>query len=466
MLAHLGLDRYCVTTHTTETSCMATDSGAQTSTNYRFQYLYTGLLAMQMYNKKSDFIRLVCEYDDDIVAEDKTGALTAYQITRSDTINSIPQAKVVHSMKHFLQLCKDKNRRFIKFCLLSNQKISDIAEKTNEMKFLNEEQITRYSTKLSIDINEMHRDCLGKIAFMVIQDSLGLEYLIEKEIIAFDRNLTPEKIDCIKEKLINLVQRCSRASYKEDSHYYTCVDENSSKEFKKANSTITPDDISELVDGCSHVSIPPSETRLTYETQLKEHDDGLILQCINEAEETDENIALTALFLERLGRDMKIYNSNRLLDFLKKSIYDNKKIDHLSLYLDIIKRMLHTSVTVENSHEFQFFVKENMKQKLLDIITSPDEKYDRSKLDAFQIIEDYDIIRAKDRNEMYIQSLLNCVQNCDNKEFERTQGYLVNRIPYNTQNVALIRKGLIQIKKSNDVKEIQNRCNSLLEYYK
>jgi hypothetical protein len=414
-----------------------------------------------------DFIRLVCEHDDDIVAEDKTGALTAYQITRSDTINSIPQAKVVHSMKHFLQLCKDKNRRFIKFCLLSNQKISDIVEKTNEMKFLNEEQITRYSTKLSIDINEMHHDCLGKIALMVIKDSLGLEYLIVKEIIAFDRNLTPEKIDCIKEKLINLVELCSRTSYKEDSFYYTCVDENSSKEFKKANSTITPNDISELVDDCSHVSISTSETTLTSKTQLKEHDDELILQCINEAEETDENIALTALiFLERLGRDMKIYNSNRLLDFLKKSIYDNKKIGHLSIYLDIIKRMLRTSVTVENSHEFQFFVKENMKQKLLEIITSPDEKYDRSKLDAFQIIEDYDIIPAKDRNEIYIQSLLNCVQNCDNKEFERTQGYLVNRIAHSTQNVAFIRKGLIQIKKSNDVKEIQNRCNSLLEYYK
>lgn len=66
---------------------MATDSGAGTSTNYRFQYLYTGLLAMQMYNKNNKFVSLVCEHDDDIVAENQTGALTAYQITRSDIIN-------------------------------------------------------------------------------------------------------------------------------------------------------------------------------------------------------------------------------------------------------------------------------------------------------------------------------------------------------------------------------------------
>ena len=232
---------------------------------------------------------------------------------------------MIHSIKHFLELCKDENRNFINFCLLSNQKISDIATKTNDMKYLNEEQIRRYSTNLGIDINERSRDCLSKIAFMVIHDSLGLEKLIEKEIIAFDRNLTAERIDCIKEKLINLVQRRSRVSYKEDSRYYRHVDENSSKELKKANSTITPSDISELIDECSHVSIPTFEKEIVI--QLNELDDELILQCINEADDTDEKIAITALiFIEHLGRDMKIYNSNRLLDFLKKSVYNDKKI--------------------------------------------------------------------------------------------------------------------------------------------
>lgn len=443
---------------------MTLDSGAQTSTNYRFQHLYAGLLAIQMYNNKINFVKLVCEHDDDIVGEDQTGALTAYQITRSDSITTLSQAKVVHTMKHFLELCKDKNRNYIRFCLLSNQRISDIATKTDDLKFLNEEQIRRFSTKLDIEINEIHRYCLSKIAFMVIQDILGLENLIMKEITAFDRNLTYKKIECIKEKLINLVHSCSRTSYKEDSRYYTHVDENSPKELKIENSTITPDDISDLIDECSHVSSPTYEKIVI---QLQEHDDELILQCINEAEDTDENIALTALiFLEHLGRNMKIYDSNQLLDFLKKSIYDKKKISYLSLYLQMIKRMLHTSVTVENSHEFQFFVKENMKQKLLDIITSPDEKYDRSKLDAFQIIEDYDIIPSEDRKEIYIQSLLNCVQNCDNKQLERTHGYLLDRITHSPQNVAFIRNGLIQIMKSNDAKEIQNRCKNLLEYYK
>ena len=127
--------------------------------------------------------------------------------------------------------------------------------------------------------------------------------------------------------------------------------------------------------------------------------------------------------------------------------------------------MLHTSVTVEKSHEFQFYVKKNMKQKL-NIITSPDEKYDRSKIDASQIIKDYDIIPPKERNDIYVQSLLKCVQLCDNKEFEGNQGYLINWIPHSTQNVAFIRKSLIRLKKSSDVKEIRKRCDDLLEYYK
>ena len=92
-------------------------------------------------------------------------------------------------MQQFLKLCKDKNKRYNKFFLISNQKISDIATKTDEVKFLNDKQIERYGIKMGIDLED--HDCLRKMAFMVIQDSLSLEFLIQKEILTFDKDISP-----------------------------------------------------------------------------------------------------------------------------------------------------------------------------------------------------------------------------------------------------------------------------------
>ena len=180
---------------------MTNETGPETARNYRYQYLYAALLAMQMYNRKNNFVEIICEYDNDITAKDQSGTLTSYQITRSDTIGAIPQSKVIQSMQQFLELCKDKNKRYNKFCLISNQKIYDIATKTDEVKFLSDKQIERYGIKLSIDKDHLEdHDCLGKMAFLVIQDSLSLEYLIQKEILTFDKHISHMKTNCIKER--------------------------------------------------------------------------------------------------------------------------------------------------------------------------------------------------------------------------------------------------------------------------
>jgi hypothetical protein len=60
----------------------------------RFQYLYAALLGMQMYNRKSDSIEIICEIGNDITAKDRLGNLTSYQLTRTDDTNSISEAKI------------------------------------------------------------------------------------------------------------------------------------------------------------------------------------------------------------------------------------------------------------------------------------------------------------------------------------------------------------------------------------
>ena len=85
------------------------------------------------------------------------------------------------------------------------------------------------------------------------------------------------------------------------------------------------------------------------------------------------------MFLEHLGIKMKIYNSRKLLLFIKRSIEDYKKVGHLSLYLDLIRRMLHTSTALDKNYTFLDYVKQNYKSKIVEVISSFDSPYKSSK---------------------------------------------------------------------------------------
>lgn len=296
---------------------MSSEAGRETGNNYRFQFMYVALLAMQMYNRKNNFVELICEYENDIAAKDKDGRFTSYQITRSDYVRTIPKDKTIKSLRHFLELCKD--RRYAKFFLISSQGIADIVTKIGQTKLLNDEQIERYSKALKVDKGHMeYRKCFGKIAFRIIPDALGLERLVHKEIIYSNVDIPYRKVNRIMEGLIELAQECSRASYREGSCYYTSKDDNSTEKLKRVTSTIKVSDISEIINNCMNIPILETEGKnVVKELTLQEHDNSLINQCIEEADEKDEKIASTALmFLEHLGIKMKIYHSKKLLSFL------------------------------------------------------------------------------------------------------------------------------------------------------
>ena len=127
---------------------MSDDAGAETSSNYRFQSLYAALLAMQMYNGKG-LTEVTCEINNDITTKDKNGYLVSYQLTRTNDTDSVSREKIRKSIKTFFKFCKDKKYKAL--CLISNQRIDNIATKINEMSYLSEQQMKEFARELGHD---------------------------------------------------------------------------------------------------------------------------------------------------------------------------------------------------------------------------------------------------------------------------------------------------------------------------
>jgi hypothetical protein len=201
--------------------------------------------------------------------------------------------------------------------------------------------------------------------------------------------------------------------------------------------------------------------------KIEEINNAILDQSIEEANDEDDKIASTALiFLEHLAISMEIYESNNLLSFLRKSIYDDNKIVYLRYYLDLIRRMLHTSTTLRKDDSFQDYVRKDLKKRLTDIISSFDSKYSNAKSSAFQIFDEFQIISSDDRNIFYIHTLIECVQNCDDDQYQKNLQYLVTRIIYNNSIIGNIRKQLISVKRSATSDHVRKRCDDLLQFYK
>jgi Cap4, dsDNA endonuclease domain len=444
---------------------MTNDAGAETSSNYRFQYLYAALLVMQMYNRKSDSTEIICEIGNDITTKDLLGNITSYQITRTDDTSPISETKIKKSMIDFIKRCDDKNYKA--FCLVANQRIGRIATKINKLSSLSDEQIAKYVKELDLDKTDLSlRECFKKMTFRVIQDLLGLEHLIECEIRYFFPQINISRLECIKHKLIEYVQKCSRTAERENSLFHTLVEEGEQNTLKTESRTIRISNIEAIIKECPDIQDERTERTEIYEENLKENDERLIKQFIREANDEDEKTAYTALIsLQRMGSEIKIHNSMKLRKFMKASLYDNEKIGYLSLYLDLIKRMLYTSVKIEHDYEFRDYVTTHFMKKIIQA-TCVDAKYDRSRTNAMQIIDDYDLVTHSDRMALYIKTLIKCVLNCNEERYNNIVNCFTFIIPNNLENTPIIRSKLVRLKKKNSPEHVINRCNDLLENYK
>ena len=128
--------------------------------------------------------------------------------------------------------------------------------------------------------------------------------------------------------------------------------------------------------------------------------------------------------------------------------------------------MLYTSTKLDNNPGFQIYVKKNMRQRLTEIITSFDNRYGNSKLNVFQIIEDYEIVATNERTQLYVKTLLACIRDCDHTQYQKNMESITFRIPNDTETVTTLRRLLIRLKKSSHSATVQERCNSLLQHYK
>lgn len=450
---------------------MSDDAGAETASNYRFQHVYTALLAIQMYNQKNDFTKIICEIGNDIIAKDKQGNLTAYQITRTDG-RFIPQDKIKKSMRHFLK--QNKKQKYKAFCLIANRKIGTIVQKYNKMVYLSPEEISKYANELSIDVRNKSRECFEKMTFMIVNDILGLELIIIREIVYSIRSMYTtsqiqyNQVECIEEELVNLAYERCRTIEKESSSFYTYVDKKQRQQFKIESRTITVNDVRNVITNCQG-QIDTDEHNIAFRSEsLKENDERLLTQFITEASDEDETVASTALIsLEHLGSEMKIYKSHRLMKFMRKSLNDDAKSSFSDYYLDLIKRLLYQS-TKEEDNDFLNYVKKYLKKKIIECATSLDTRYDRCRTNAMQIIDYYSIMTAGERKELYIQTLIEFIKHCkEEKRYCNHLQYLTHRLPNNTENRPILRCKLIVLKKDSLATEnIIRRCDDLLEYYK
>ena len=89
-----------------------------------------------------------------------------------------------------------------------------------------------------------------------------------------------------------------------------------------------------------------------------------------------------------------------------------------------------------------------------------------SKLNAFQIIDDYEIVATNERTQLYVKTLLAFVRDCDHTPYQKNMESLTFRILHDTQTVTNLRRLLIRLKKSSHSATVQARCNSLLQHYK
>ena len=231
---------------------------------------------MRMYNHGRSR-KVILEYYDDITTEDINGNLHSYQVTRSDDLKGIRQEKITKSMEKFLDLCHDRNHA--SFCLVANQKMGDITSKINYMKKLTDDMIKKYAQILGVQENiSKLKDCFKKMNFLIVSDSLVLEYLIEKEIVYSQNELPWHRIKCIKTKLIDLVATRSRTAEKDTSEFYTETDTSKREEHKLNESTIVPEDIKELFTTCTQEDYP--DIQIEQVQELMNYDSGEISNLI------------------------------------------------------------------------------------------------------------------------------------------------------------------------------------------
>ncbi|MGI0102409.1 MAG: dsDNA nuclease domain-containing protein, partial [Nitrosotalea sp.] len=129
-------------------------TGDEVQRRYRYQNLYTALLAIKMYKKEIPYEKLYCELAEDILAARSDKKLVAIQIktTENDPF-SYSGEPVIKSLGRFIELHKNFPDVFAEFIFVSNtgfkkdRNLEDVLSNVKNNKF--DENILQFINKLS-----------------------------------------------------------------------------------------------------------------------------------------------------------------------------------------------------------------------------------------------------------------------------------------------------------------------------
>lgn len=163
-------------------------TGDEVQRRYRYQYLYTALLAIKMYKKEIPFENLFCELAEDILAVKNDKKLVAFQIktTEGDPF-SYNDESVTKSIKNFVSLHKTFSDLFAEFIFVSNigfkqdkdlEKIlADI--KNNDYTKLNDMTL-KYIEKLTKELNVGNSTLIDVLKKTSVQKGPGIDDIESK----------------------------------------------------------------------------------------------------------------------------------------------------------------------------------------------------------------------------------------------------------------------------------------------
>lgn len=134
--------------------------GDEVQRRYRYQYLYTALLAIKMYKKEVTFSKIFCEVAEDILAVMNDEKLVAIQIkTREGDPFSYNDEPVLKSICHFVRLYNVFLDLFSEFVFVSNvgfKQDKDIEKILSDVKNNNDTKLTDETTKF---IEKVVKEC-------------------------------------------------------------------------------------------------------------------------------------------------------------------------------------------------------------------------------------------------------------------------------------------------------------------
>lgn len=136
-------------------------TGDEVARRYRYQYLYTVLLAIKMYSKEVNFERLFCELAEDVLAvtpEKKFVGIQIKTMEQKGKLFEFNDESITESVCKFVTLDHGFRNLFQKFVLVVNvdfkngkdlQKIIDAAKEKNTEKF--DDFITKIQSKTKVE---------------------------------------------------------------------------------------------------------------------------------------------------------------------------------------------------------------------------------------------------------------------------------------------------------------------------